>query len=211
MPSELPRLVTRVPEDIYNMFLKICEEQGRTSSNLLSFIVKKYIESYGIVDSDSDSYDHFPTYNEKLANAINNALKKNNITDEQLLKNTSISQKYLERLKNGYLPPFLNALEIMMYLRFKLSDIVELTSKSEKYVTSTITKCIAEGLRFHLVHVNMKLNEICNDKSNIENKISEIYELNNYVNSIISSGLYDTKLLMDDILNKFNTPVNIED
>lgn len=46
MPSDLPRLVTRVPEDINDKFLLICEIEERTTSNLLAYIIKKYIQEY---------------------------------------------------------------------------------------------------------------------------------------------------------------------
>lgn len=46
MPSELPRLVTRVPEEINKKFLYICDEEDRKASNLLGKIVKEYIDQY---------------------------------------------------------------------------------------------------------------------------------------------------------------------
>ncbi|WP_313165825.1 hypothetical protein [Sedimentibacter sp.] len=46
MPSDLPRLVTRVPEDLNNKFLAICEIEDRKTSNLLGYIVKKYVAEY---------------------------------------------------------------------------------------------------------------------------------------------------------------------
>jgi hypothetical protein len=46
MPSDLPRLVTRVTDDINDKFLIICEIEERTTSNLLALIIKKYIQEY---------------------------------------------------------------------------------------------------------------------------------------------------------------------
>lgn len=46
MPSNLPRLVTRVPEDIYNEFINICKLEERTASNLLAVLVKNYVQEY---------------------------------------------------------------------------------------------------------------------------------------------------------------------
>lgn len=46
MPSDLPRIVTRVPIETNEKFLKICEIEDRKASNLLGLIVKDYIKSY---------------------------------------------------------------------------------------------------------------------------------------------------------------------
>lgn len=46
MGSKLPRIVTRVPEDINKKFLKICEIEDRSASNLLGILVKNYVENY---------------------------------------------------------------------------------------------------------------------------------------------------------------------
>jgi len=52
MPSDLPRLVTRVPNDINDKFLAICENQNRTASNLLALIVKDFVSQYELNNGD---------------------------------------------------------------------------------------------------------------------------------------------------------------
>ncbi len=46
MPSDLPRLVTRVSEEQNAKFLAICEIEDRKTSNLLGYIIKNYIADY---------------------------------------------------------------------------------------------------------------------------------------------------------------------
>lgn len=46
MPSDLPRLVTRVPEELNDKFLAICKLEDRKASNLLGYIVKKFVAEY---------------------------------------------------------------------------------------------------------------------------------------------------------------------
>ena len=55
MPSNLPRLVTRVPEDINDKFLEICKQENRTASNLLSIIVREYVSNYNLNSDKTES------------------------------------------------------------------------------------------------------------------------------------------------------------
>jgi metal-responsive CopG/Arc/MetJ family transcriptional regulator len=55
MPSNLPRLVTRVPDDLHNKFLEICKKEDRTSSNLLAHIVKTYVDEYEAINGNQSN------------------------------------------------------------------------------------------------------------------------------------------------------------
>lgn len=46
MPSKLPRLVTRVPEDVHKKIEYLAEHESRTISKELEHIIKLYITKY---------------------------------------------------------------------------------------------------------------------------------------------------------------------
>jgi hypothetical protein len=48
MPSNLPRLVTRIPNNINEKFLYICDKEDRTASNMISKLIKEFVEQYEI-------------------------------------------------------------------------------------------------------------------------------------------------------------------
>lgn len=46
MNSNLPRLVTRVPDNTHKKFVKLSKLENRSISNMLAYIVRSYIAEY---------------------------------------------------------------------------------------------------------------------------------------------------------------------